>query len=322
MRLMNFDECEFVTHIPDVSGIPNLEELSLVSCENLVVIHVSVGLLDKLKKVNVEGCRKLWTFPPINLSSLEYLNLSHCSRLESFPEILGNMKNITQLTLEYTAIRELPYSIGNLPRLRSLTLHSCGMLQLPFSIALLPELEALSIWQCEGLQSAKQDKGLEKFSSMVPSNVKHIDFSACNISDEFIQIGLAWFANVEELNLSTNNFTILPACITECRLLTKLNLDYCMHVREIRGIPPNLETFSAIRCTSLKDLDLTVLLASTKECCALRELILDDCENLHEIRGIPPNIELLSARNCRSLTTSCRRMLLNQVHLCFTYLII
>ncbi|GAU37592.1 hypothetical protein TSUD_365130 [Trifolium subterraneum] len=147
---------------------------------------------------------------------------------------------------------------------------------------------------------------------MVASNVKHIDFLSCNISDEFIRTSLAWFSNVVELNLSANNFTILPACIKECRLLAILILDYCMHLREIGGIPPNLETFSAIRCTSLKDLDLTDLIASTKVCCSLRELVLDDCENLQEIRGIPPSIELLSARNCRSLTTSCRKMLLIQ----------
>lgn len=317
MTLLNLDECEFITHIPDVSGAPNLEELSLVCCQSLIEIHDSVGLLGKLEILNVRGCSKLRNFPPIHLTSLQHLNLSHCSSLVSFPEILGNMKNITSLSLEYTAIREFPYSIGNLPQLKSLELHGCGKLMLPSSIILLSKLEELSIWQCEGLQSYKQDRGVEKVGSMVSSNVKYIDFLSCNISDEFIQIGLAWFSNVVELNLSLNNFTILPACIKECRLLTILILDYCMHLREIRGIPPNLETLSAIRCTSLKDLDLTDILASTNDCFALRELVLDDCENLQEIRGVPPSIELFSARNCRSLAASCRRMLLIQVHLFF-----
>jgi hypothetical protein len=178
----------------------------------------------------------------------------------------------------------------------------------------LSELEELSIWQCEGLQLYKQDKGIEKVVSMVSSNVKCIDFLSCNISDEFIQIGLAWFSNVVELNLSASNFTALPTCIKECHLLTILILDRCLYLREIGGIPPNLEILSAIRCTSLKDLGLADLLASTEDCCPLRELILDDCENLQDIRGIPPNIELLSARNCRSLTATCRRMLLIQVN--------
>ncbi|AET02383.1 putative TIR domain, winged helix-turn-helix DNA-binding domain-containing protein [Medicago truncatula] len=312
MTLLNFDECKIITHIPDVSGAPNLERLSLDSCENLVEIHDSVGFLDKLEILNLGSCAKLRNLPPIHLTSLQHLNLSHCSSLVSFPEILGNMKNITSLSLEYTAIREFPYSIGNLPRLKSLELHGCGNLLLPSSIILLSELEELSIWQCEGLKSYKQDKGPEKVGSTVSSNVKYIEFFSCNISDDFIRIGLSWFSNVVELNLSANTFTVLPTCIKECRFLTILILDYCRQLREIRGIPPNLEIFSAIRCTSLNDLDLTNLLVSTKVCCPLRELVLDDCESLQEIRGIPPSIELLSARNCRSLTISCRRMLLIQ----------
>ncbi|RDX93326.1 TMV resistance protein N, partial [Mucuna pruriens] len=313
MTVLNFDKCEFVTRIPELSDAPNLKELSFVFCENLVEIHESVGFLDKLEILNFEGCSKLWTFPPIKLTSLESINLSYCSSLVNFPEILGKMENITHLSLEYTAISKLPYSIGKLVRLRRLELRNCGMVQLPSSIATLPELEVLSIWQCEGLQPLKQDKYVENNSLMVSSsNVKHIDFWSCNISDEFIEIGLAWFANVKELDLSTNNFTVLPSCIKECCLLRKLNLDYCMHLREIGGIPPNLVILSAVRCTSLKDLDLTVLPASIKECCFLRKLILDDCENLQNIRGIPLNIEFLSAINCRSLTSSCRRMLLKQ----------
>jgi len=318
MTFLNFDECKIITHMPDVSGAPNLERLSLDCCENLVEIHDSVGFLDKLEILNLGSCAKLRNLPPIHLTSLQHLNLSHCSSLVSFPEILGNMKNITSLSLEYTAIREFPYSIGNLPRLKSLELHGCGNLLLPSSIILLSELEELSIWQCEGLKSYKQDKGPEKVGSIVSSNVKYIEFFSCNISDDFIRIGLSWFSNVVELNLSANTFTVLPTCIKECRFLTILILDYCRQLREIRGIPPNLETFSAIRCTSLNNLDLTDLLVSSRVCCPLRELVLDDCESLQEIRGIPPSIELLSARNCRSLTISCRRMLLIQVHLIFT----
>lgn len=323
MEVLNLDKCELLTHIPDVSGAPNLEKLSFLNCENLVSLHESVGFLDKLRILNVGGCKRLPSFPPIKLTSLEFLNLSYCSTLVNFPEILGNMKNITHLSLEYTAVRELPYSIENLSGLQSLELRGCGMLQLPSIIAVLPGLNELRISQCEGLKSSKQDKKVGKLGSKVLSGsyVKHIDFFSCNISDEFIEVGLTWFANVKELDLSMNNFTVLPAHIQECHFLSKLQINHCMHLREIEGIPPNLEILSAIRCTSLKDLDLTVL-ASNKEGCFLRELILDECENLQEIRGTPSSIVFLSARNCRSLTALCRGVLLNQVHLWFTRLIL
>ncbi|KAG4977447.1 hypothetical protein JHK86_036921 [Glycine max] len=313
MRVLNFDRCEFLTRTPDLSGAPILKELSSVFCENLVEIHDSVGFLDKLEIMNFESCSKLETFPPIKLTSLESINFSYCSSLVSFPEILGKMENITHLSLEYTAISKLPNSIRELVRLQSLELHNCGMVQLPSSIVTLRELEVLSICQCEGLRFSKQDEDVKNKSLLMPSSyLKQVNLWSCSISDEFIDTGLAWFANVKSLDLSANNFTILPSCIQECRLLRKLYLDYCTHLHEIRGIPPNLETLSAIRCTSLKDLDLAVPLESTKEGCCLRQLILDDCENLQEIRGIPPSIEFLSATNCRSLTASCRRMLLKQ----------
>ncbi|TKY68316.1 WRKY transcription factor 19 [Spatholobus suberectus] len=131
-----------------------------------IEIHESVGFLDKLEILNFEGCSKLERFPPIKLTSLESINLSYCSSLVSFPEILGKMENITDISLEYTAISELPYSIRKLVRLRSLELRNCGMVQLPSSIATLPELEMLSIWQCEGLQPSQQDKDVETESLM------------------------------------------------------------------------------------------------------------------------------------------------------------
>ena len=82
---MNFDECKCLTEISDVSGFPNLEELSFKYCDNLVTVHESVGFHDKLKTLKAYGCEKLRSFPPIKLTSLEQLDLSSCSSLESFP---------------------------------------------------------------------------------------------------------------------------------------------------------------------------------------------------------------------------------------------
>lgn len=312
LRVLGIDECESITQIPDFSGLPNLEKLSFVYCENLIKIHESVGFLNKLRILDIEGCCKIRTFPPMKLASLEELYLSHCSSLESFPEILAKMENITLIGMHHTPIKELPSSIGNLTRLRRLELHGCGMLQLPSGIAMLPELEELSVWQCEGLQPFNQDGCEEKVSS----TLKQLDFLACNISDEVLRTALAWFTNVRELDLSLNIFTTLPACFKECFFLRKLTVDYCKHLQEIRGIPPNLETFSAKWCTSLNYIDLTVHLAGIKRSSFVRELIVDDCENLREIIGISPYIELLSATYCTSLTSLCSSMLLNQVPLC------
>ncbi|XP_068503057.1 TMV resistance protein N-like isoform X4 [Phaseolus vulgaris] len=251
LTVLNFDGSECLTKIPDISTLQNLEKLTFECCENLEAIHDSVGFLDKLKVLSAFGCSKLTSFPPIKLISLEQLDLSSCSSLESFPEILGKMENITQLELKNTPLKEFPSSFRNLVRLQDLVLVDCGNVQLPSSIVMLPELAEIFALGCKGWLLLKQDENDEEKVSFVSSNVKCLCLSGCNLLDEYFPMVLAWFGNVKELELSSNNFTFLPECIKECRSLTLLNLDNCEHLKEIRGIPPNLEYFSAGNCQSL-----------------------------------------------------------------------
>ncbi|XP_061366470.1 disease resistance protein RUN1-like [Gastrolobium bilobum] len=303
-RVLNFNGCQCITEIPDVSGVPNLEELSFGYCENLIKIHESVGFLNKLKILNAIGCKKFRNFPPIKLTSLEGLNLSHCPSLENFPEILGKMEKIKYLNFRDTPIKELPFSIQNLSLLKSLGLGNYeGVVQLPRSISMMRELKELSVENCEVLLISEQDEGDAQVSSLV---FELIHLLHCNISDEFIRKGFPLFVSVQQLKLEECNLTILPACIKECLYLKEIILYCCENFREIGGVPPNLETFYAEECTSLKDLDLTLF----PEC--LTTLILHKCKNLQEIRWISPNIRTLLATDCPSLTSECRSMLLNE----------
>lgn len=308
MRVLSFDDCECITEIPDVSGAPNLEELSFGDCTNLIKIHESVGFLNKLKILNADGCSRLRAFPPIKLSSLEKLKLSSCYNLKSFPEILGKMEKITVLDLLATPIKELPFSIHNLTRLERVVLIGCGVVRLPSSILVMQELHELIAGECTLLLPKPND-----FEPRASSMVFNLGLSGCHVSDDFLRIGLPLFSNVKELYLSQNNFTVLPACIKKCYFLTKIHLDGCKNLQEICGVPPNLETLSAKWCTSLIILDLKLVPECAKVCRFLRTLILDNCTNLQIIRGVPPNIRTLSARDCPSLTFCCRSMLLNEV---------
>ncbi|KAK7314751.1 hypothetical protein VNO77_33279 [Canavalia gladiata] len=251
MSVLNFDYCQGLTQIPDVSGLPNLENFSFRNCVNLITIHDSIGFLDKLKFLNAVGCRKLRSFQPLKLTSLETLELSFCSSLESFPEILGKMENLTHLLLEASAIEELPFSFQNLTGLQTLQLRFCGMFSLPNCIVMMPKLAEIIAWQWEGWLWPKQVEGEEKVSSIVSSNVDCLRLTGCNLSDEFLLISLPLFVNVKDLDLSRNNFTVLPECISECHFLCMLFLDHCEYLQEIRGIPPKIEHFSARNCKSL-----------------------------------------------------------------------
>uniref|UniRef100_K7MD10 Disease resistance protein RPS4B/Roq1-like leucine-rich repeats domain-containing protein n=1 Tax=Glycine max TaxID=3847 RepID=K7MD10_SOYBN len=274
MRVLNFSDSQNITEIPDLCGVPRLQELSFCNCENLIKIHESVGFLDKLKILYADGCSKLTSFPPIKLTSLEELKLSYCGSLECFPEILGKMENVTSLDIKNTPIKELPSSIQNLTQLQRIKLKNGGIIQLPSSIFGMKELRYFIVKKCEGLLLSKENEGEAQMTSMVFRNpIDFLDLSHSSISDEFLLRGLPLFANVKELHLRGDDFTILPACIKELQFLKEIYLE--------------------VYCTSLRGLDLTLLPSCTKECRLLRKLFLSACDNLKKIKGIPLNKEEL-----------------------------
>ncbi|KAH1203009.1 TMV resistance protein N [Glycine max] len=247
MRVLNFSDSQNITEIPD----PNLQELAFCNCENLIKIHESVGFLDKLKILYADGCSKLTSFPPIKLTSLEELKLSYCGSLECFPKILGKMENVTSLDIKNTPIKELPSSIQNLTQLQRIKLKNGGIIQLPSSIFGMKELRYFIVKKCEGLLLSKENEGEAQMTSMVFRNpIDFLDLSHSNISGEFLLRGLPLFANVKELHLRGDDFTILPACIKELQFLKEIYFEVCENLKKIRGIPPNLEILCVTDCKS------------------------------------------------------------------------
>ncbi|KEH16206.1 disease resistance protein (TIR-NBS-LRR class) [Medicago truncatula] len=235
MKILTLDRCEYLTHIPDVSGLQNLEKFSFEYCENLITIHNSIGHLNKLERLSANGCSKLERFPPLGLASLNELNISYCESLKSFPKLLCKMTNMKMIWLQKTSIRELPSSFQNLNELFLLTLWECGMLRFP-----------------------KQN---DQMYSIVFSKVTNLILHDCKLSDECLPIFLKWCVNVTSLDLSYNNFKLIPECLSECHLLNILILDNCKSLEEIRGIPPNLEMLSAMGCKSLSSSSRRMLLS-------------------------------------------------------------
>jgi hypothetical protein len=116
---------------------------------------------------------------------------------------------------------------------------------------MMPNLVKVFAYDLEGLIFPKQSDGEQRVISTVSSNVERLHLRFCNLSDDFFPTGLTWFRNVKQLDLTSNNFTILPECIKEYHLLRDIRLDNCKYLREVRGIPPNLKIFSALWSESL-----------------------------------------------------------------------
>ncbi|MED6181139.1 hypothetical protein PIB30_016664 [Stylosanthes scabra] len=257
LKVLKFNGSNSLKEIPDVSSLHSLQELSFKGCRNLVTVDNSVGFLPKLKILNAEDCDKLSYFPPvIQLPSLEALFLSGCSSLEYFPEIQQEIEKVKSLDLSNVGIKDLPCSFRNLSRLRDLYLNGSEMCKMPSVITMMQQLSSCDIkggGNNKGRVSGKLEEGFQgMLTRLLPSeNLTSLFLENTNLSDEFFPLAVAWFPNVEWLDLRGNNFTSLPECVQQFRFLRKLTVNDCTHLREIRGIPPNLEYFSAVNCKSL-----------------------------------------------------------------------
>ncbi|TQD73785.1 hypothetical protein C1H46_040695 [Malus baccata] len=297
---MNFRGCKFLEKIPDLSGSPNLKHLVLSECKSLVEVDDSVGFLDKLAYLNLNGCSKLTRFATrLGLRSLEWLYLKGCTRLERFPEIEeGKMESLTDLDIQQSGIRELPSSIAYLTGLQRLKANECenltgtslhhiyglqDLIQVHFSKC--PKLvtfgknmvkfdEVSSCSNQSQLLSTDLDISDGNSITLALPNLFDLDLGGCNLSESDFLVSLGCCFALASLDLSRNNFVSLPDCFSKFVNLMKLRLSGCMRLREIpQVLPPGL--------------------------CAL---YLDDCTSLETIPKLPPMLEHLELTNCFRLT--------------------
>ena len=131
--------------LPDLSLSPNIKELYLRYCENLVEVHDSNGYLDKLEVWNLDGCTKLRILPNcLMMNSLRSFILSNCSSLKKFPNISGEMRSLDLSALDGIGICKLPPSFGFSLDLRAYTLGNY-LVPLPRSIYGLQYIKHLTL---------------------------------------------------------------------------------------------------------------------------------------------------------------------------------
>ncbi|XP_030944993.1 TMV resistance protein N-like [Quercus lobata] len=315
LAIMNFSNCEFITKVPDLSMMPNLEELNLENCTDLVEVHYSVGLLDRLRLMKFVECPNLRSFPrSLKLRSLELLMLEGCSGLENFPEIDCKMERLEYIGLRSTPIKELPSSVGYLIGLKELNLDGCeNLMNLPISIHQLQRLKRLFLRDCSKLvihsmpliestkepgisSSAELSITNDDYSSIVFPEMRLLDIGNCGLSDSDFFMTLDCFSRLEQLDLAGSDFVSLPSCIGGFVGLRSLKLDDCKKLQDIQVLPPKMEDVYASGCISLERFSEVSkrLQFNTCELPALEWIDLSRCHKLVQNIGNDADNPLLS----------------------------
>jgi hypothetical protein len=274
----------------------------------------------KLKTMRLANCHNIKSIPPLKLDSLEILDLSNCTSLESFSVGVDGflLKLKTLLATNCHNLRSVPRL--KLDSLNEVDFSHCYSLE-SFSSAgdgLLENIKLFNIEQCIILKSIPPLKvtSLEKF------NISH-----CLSLESFPEI-LGDMRYIPELHLDNIPKKLLPLPLqnlTRPHTLYPCNcgiVDFPNRVAEVSmlaestievegNVSPTESSLAEYIClryiklsdeywsksfmlfAKVKELHLinhefTVLPKSMDNCNFLWRLVLDDCVKLQEIKGIPP----------------------------------
>ena len=249
MRYVDLSQCESIRKIPDLSMSPNIKELILADCKNLVEIDDSVGHLDKLEVWDLMRCDKLETLPScLSMKSLRSFNLGYCKSLKKFPNILQEMKSLEKLYLTETGISELPESFGNLTGIIKLFLGNiAGQLHLPDSIY---NLQRLHVLYLRGDFTFLKDEeplcnsygGVSKY---VFRKLSHLFLcGSSNLSEMDFILNYCCPSTLKALYIHDSNVVTLPNGIDRFQSLGILEILDSYKLQEIPRLPPSVRHVS------------------------------------------------------------------------------
>ncbi|WJX55433.1 hypothetical protein P8452_41204 [Trifolium repens] len=112
-------------------AMPNLVELSIDYCKDLIKLPDGLCNITTLKKLSITNCHKLSAIPQDigKLENLEVLRLYSCSDLEEMPESISGLTNLRCLDIsDCVSLPKLPDDIGELKKLEKLSLKGCSKL--------------------------------------------------------------------------------------------------------------------------------------------------------------------------------------------------
>ncbi|CAA7021988.1 unnamed protein product [Microthlaspi erraticum] len=295
LRVINLSGCVEIKSFPEVP--PNIEALYLSgisireiltssvrlspqcrNCKELEKVSSSNQDLDKLVCLNPKDCLRVQS-----LDFLRVLDLSGCLELEKiqcFP------RNLKELNLSETAIREIPSSVSHLTALEVLDLTKCKRLQhLPMGMSNMVSLVKLVLSGCSKLGVIQDLPTNLKYLYLAETAIREVPSSICHLT-ELVVFDAKNCKNLQDL----------PIGMGSLNSLDMLTLSGCLNLEVIHDLPRNLK-FLSLAETPIKKLP-----SSLEDLTELVSLDLKDCKRLqHLYLGLFKSIVTIELSGCSEL---------------------
>ncbi|KAL9382608.1 hypothetical protein Peur_025643 [Populus x canadensis] len=223
LEMLDMSGCSKLESFPEITvPMKYLGHLDLSETGIKEIPSISFKHMTSLKILKLDGTPLKELPSSIQfLTRLEKLDMSGCSKLESFPEITVPMESLVELNLSKTGIKEIPsISFKHMTSLKILKLDGTPLKELPSSIQFLTRLQSL-------------------------------DMSGCSKLESFPEITVP-MKSLVELNLSKTGIKELPLSIKDMVCLKKLTLEGTPIKALPDQLPPSLRYLRTRDCSSLE----------------------------------------------------------------------
>ncbi|XP_059455279.1 disease resistance protein RPV1-like [Corylus avellana] len=329
-----------------LKAFEKMTSLRLLICRNACLSEEPNFLSNELRLIDWVGYPGEY-FPP----NFRGMNLVILRMVDSRIKTLEGVECFQSLTTmnfyDCEFLEKIP-DISRIPNLESLVLFNCGnLVEVHHSVGSLNKLNNLSISRCSNLRSfpkSFKSRSLEEINfchfSMLKSFPKMECLEDIYCCDSLRALGWGSMSTLYQLNIFRSGIVTLSRCIESFVGLKFLYLDGCKKLREILGLPPNVEVVSAWGCVSLEiflegsrkshlfntedppepmgvgteipaqqslreiDLSYSAIVSLPilfNKFVKLEVLRLKNCKQLRQILVLPPNVRKVKAPYCSSL---------------------
>jgi Leucine-rich repeat (LRR) protein len=246
LKLLSLWRCSRLKKFPEIECQMECLESINFGETGIEELPSSIGYLTGVKTLNLSGCTNLMDLP------YSIHKLQHLERL-----FIGNMDRIVLPCLG------LPYSNYQLCHLERLILSGCLKVSeflkvvdntrqsMPVVVSIeedeiSPVAELLPL-----LPSTNTSDSNDGCFSIVLPELRTLDLKNCDLSESNFFRTCDCCSTLTELYLSKSDIVTLPPCIGRFVSLTILHMNGCKALKEILGLPPNVEIVNAEECISL-----------------------------------------------------------------------